>query len=118
MKLEKLMNQNSHTFFFSSYNVTNSPKVTAIIEVLVFKSEIIPDESSEYFKWCQDWKDKVGIYVPHLNEAHWKSPSKTKYQIFNNRQIVELKVEKHKKKSSTWNQTITFFPFPTRSSEN
>jgi hypothetical protein len=40
--------------FISSYNVTDSSKVAAVVQVLILQSKVIPDKSSEHFKWCKD----------------------------------------------------------------
>lgn len=93
--LLKLLSTSSH---IKSYDISNSSKVSAIVQVLVLQSKVIPYKSPEYFEWSQYREDKVGIYVTHLNQGHRKSPSKAENQIFNNRQVVKpLKAENERK---------------------
>lgn len=70
-------------------NISNSPKVSTIVQVLVLKSEEVPDEPSKDFKWCENRENEVRVYVAHLNERHGECPTEPQYQILNDSKVIE-----------------------------
>lgn len=58
--------------------------------MLVFESEIVPNEPPEHFKWRKDGEYEVGVDIAHLYQRHRQRPSKAENQILDNGEVVPL----------------------------
>jgi hypothetical protein len=50
--------------------VTHSSKITAIVQMLVLQSKVVPNETSEYLQRAENCYHQVVFDVAELDEAH------------------------------------------------